>query len=318
MSEDRLRVLAGRIGRSHPLFSLAERTAAAHPSYTDQIALAAADWAAYAGTRGQDPLALGHSDFVAIISGLKGHTQYVRRVGLPLLWDTLNSDGSREDAFAGLRRFDLRKATEKRLTHDERDRIVADGIRDLRNGPRQIGAARDLLAIGLLGNGVTSLEEISRLQRGDLGASGYVDTDAGRLLVGEDVLKPAVVLDVLLERLLGPLRDEDALVPAIGARYLSAYRCDDRQEMVSADPKSLWPYLGKRLRRAGVELVYGRRAWASPSWFVGVSDGTFRLPPDLALTLMPAKRSRPIASTTPVGQAETAVGEASGATEPEP
>jgi hypothetical protein len=290
VSEDRLRILACRIGRCHPLFSLAERAIAAYPARTAEIALAAADWAAYAGTHGRDPFTLDRADFDAIIASRRGHTQYVRRVGLPLLWETLDPDGSTEDALAGLRIFDQRAAAEKRLTRDEHARVVADAIRDLRNESRRIAAARDLLAIGLLGNATMDLEEMGRLRRSDLhNAGGYLQADAGRLSVGQDVLMPAGVLRALLERLLGPLRDEDALVPSVGTQHLRAYRRDDRTDMVPTEPMVLWRHLGGRLRRAGVALTFGSRTWASPTWFAGVSDGTFRLPPDLALTLTPTR-----------------------------
>lgn len=289
--------LAKRIGTEHPLYGVAEQAALDHPEDLVQIVLAAADWAAYAEVHDRDPFSLGAEDFDEIFNRSSDDLRYARRRGLQALWDVIDPAGERAAIIATLRPCGKSAAVARRLTPDERGRVTADAIRDLRRGALRVTAARDLLAIGLLGAGVASLDGLTTLERSHL-ADGWVTTTEGELRAGDDVAMPARILEALLEREIGPLRPADALVPTVGERYLRAYRRDDRSDMLPAVPAYLRACLGRRLRRAGLDIPWAGRRWAGPSWFVGAGDGSFRLPPDLAMTLLKRRPAGDWAATS--------------------
>ncbi len=292
---DPLVVLARRIGRFHPLYAMAERAAAEHPRERVAIAFAAADWARYAGWRGVDPLTLQPDDFAALLEHYPESTRRERRHGLSRLWDTLVPAGqSAADPIASIRVFDRAAAYTRRLTSNELGRLVRDAIRDLRIDARRIVAARDLVAIGLLGAGVEQLEDLVRLRRADFSDARSLCIGGADLPVGDDVRVPASILRSVLERQIGPLRPADALLPAVGSATLAAYRRDDRPDMLAVEPAFLWKSLGDRLRRADLDVTFGGRRWTAPSWFIGTGDGSFTLPSDLALSFAPRSPSRPL------------------------
>ena len=288
--------LAMRIGRTHPLYAVAVTALERYPEHRERIPVAVADWVRWAAQHGHDPLTPDREAIAALLSEVSATTRWSRLRGLACVCALLVEDGRIEaDPTVGLAWPSPRLMRTRRLTSEDLGRLVSGAVRDLDRPRRRVGAARDLVAIGLLASGVGTARELVALRWGDL------DDERGRLRWRDDWaslprgVRRAFALYRLALSVAGlAARDGDALFVGGSAASIALYHRDERPDLLPIAATTLRQAVCERLHREGLALSAGDGgrvvAWSALDWLAGAGEIDPRLPGEWLLRLPAALR----------------------------